>query len=57
MFRVNNKNTRTPEWRRSSVFFTPFPSVSIVDFEQINVSWDIASICYWKQTSRNIGRL
>ena len=30
MFKVNNKNAR----RRS------FPSVSIVDFEQVNVSWE-----------------
>ena len=28
MFKVNNKN------------FTPFFSVSIVEFEQVNVSWD-----------------
>ena len=31
MFKVNNKNTRT--------YFTPFSSVSIVDFEQLNISW------------------
>ena len=39
---------KTPElrqWRHSGVFivnfkhFTPFSSVSIVDFEQVNVSW------------------
>ena len=41
---------KTPEqlqWRRSDVFIvdikhvlTPFSSVSIVDFEQVNVSWE-----------------
>ena len=25
-----------------STYFTPFLGVSIVDFEQINVSWDIS---------------
>ena len=36
MFKVNNnKNTRT-------TYFTPFSSVSIVDFEQVNVRWVIA---------------
>ena len=34
MFKVN-KNTRTTD-----VVFTPFFNVSIVDFEQVNVSWD-----------------
>ena len=33
MFKVNNKNTRT-----TSV--TAFCTVSIVDFEQVNVSWE-----------------
>ena len=32
MFKVNNKNTRTMS--------TPFSSVSIVEFEQVSVSWD-----------------
>ena len=32
MFKVNNKNTRTTS-------LTPFSSVSIADFEQINGSW------------------
>ena len=36
MFKVNNKNTRTT----SMTYFTSFPSVAIVDFEQINVSWE-----------------
>ena len=36
MFKVNNKNTRmTP---MTSMYFKPFSLVSIVDFEQINVS-------------------
>ena len=34
MFKVNNKSTRT-----TSVTSAPFSSVSIVDFEQVNVSW------------------
>ena len=34
MFKVNNKNSRT----MSKIFHT-FSSVSIVEFEQVNVSW------------------
>ena len=35
MRKVNNKNTRmTP--------MTPFSNVSIVEFEQVNVSWDVS---------------
>ena len=53
MFQVNNKNTRT-----TSVIFIVnsehISSVSIVDFEQVNVSWvvpneirsDIGATCY-----------
>ena len=46
MFKVNNKNTKRRQWRRSGVFivnfepishFTPFSNVSVVDFEQVNV--------------------
>ena len=33
MFKVNNKNTRTTSTRFSIVF--------IVEFEQVNVTWDI----------------
>ena len=33
MFNVNNKDIRT------NSFFTSFSSVSIVDFEQVNVCW------------------
>ena len=33
MFKVNNKNTRITSMMH-------FSSVSIVDFEQVNVSWD-----------------
>ena len=36
MFKVNNKTTRT-----MSVTSTPFSSVFIVDFGQVNVSWVI----------------
>ena len=45
MFKVNNKNTRTA-WRRSGVSIVNFEhisllfsSVSIDDFQQVNVSW------------------
>ena len=48
MFKVNNKTPKRPQWRRAGVFivnfehiFTLFPSVSIVDFEQVNVGWVI----------------
>ena len=39
MFKVNNKNTR----KTSVKYFTPFSSVSVVDFEQVNVSWGSSS--------------
>ena len=32
MFKFNNKSTRT-------MSLTPFSSVSIVDFEQVNIGW------------------
>ena len=35
MFKVNNKNTRMTSMTR-------FSSVSIADFEQVNVSWDVS---------------
>ena len=35
MFKVNNKNTRMTS-------MTHFSSVSIVEFEQVNVSWDVS---------------
>ena len=38
MFKVNNKNSRT-----ASIFHT-FSNVSIVDFEQVNVCWDMITI-------------
>ena len=43
---VNSKNIRTTSMRSFWVFllslniFTPFSDVSIVDFEQVNVSWE-----------------
>ena len=47
MFKVDNKNTRTTSLTSFWDFycylwthFTRFSSVSIVDFEQVNVSWD-----------------
>ena len=48
-FKVNNRNTRT--WSLTSLtsfwyfycrlltYFTPFSSVSIVEFEQVNINW------------------
>ena len=45
MFKVNYKNTRTSFWRFYCslwTYFTPFSSVSIVHFEQANVSWAIS---------------
>ena len=41
MFKVINRNTRTNE---TFYVFTPFSSVSIVDFEQGSVSWEITLI-------------
>ena len=41
MCKINNKNTRTTSL---TSFFTPFSSVSIVDFEEVNVSWDSISV-------------
>ena len=39
MFKVNNKDTRTaPLW----TYFTPFSSVSIVNFELVNAGWEVS---------------
>ena len=35
MFKVNNENTRKTS-------MTAFSSVSIVNFEQVNISWDVS---------------
>ena len=47
MFRVNNKDTRTTLlasfWYRYCLiwtYFTPYSSVSIVNFEQLNAGWE-----------------
>ena len=47
LFKVNNRNTRKRYEICSKLIllltlniFTPFPSVSIVNFEQVNVSWE-----------------
>ena len=43
MFKVN-KNTRTMSMTFFDVtYFTPFVSVSMVDFEQVNASWEAAT--------------
>ena len=39
MFKVNNKNTRATTNDDVVTYFTHFSSISIVDFEQVNVSW------------------
>ena len=46
MLKVNNKDTGTISITSmflllTSTYFRPFSSVSIVDFEQVNVSWDV----------------
>ena len=38
MFKINNKNNRAT----FLTYFTPSSSVSIVDFEQVNVSWAVS---------------
>ena len=50
MFKVNNENTRRRIWSRFGVSninfkhnFTPFSSVSIFDFEQVIVSWEVST--------------
>ena len=46
MFKVNNKTPEWRQWRRYSAFVVSFEyislffTVSIFDFEQVNVSWD-----------------
>ena len=47
MFKGNNKNTKMTSmmsfwcfYCSLRTYFTPFFSVSIVDFEQVNVSWE-----------------
>ena len=53
MFKIKNKNTRATSMTSSGAFIvnltpltyltylTPFSSVSIVDFEQVNASWNV----------------
>ena len=52
MFKVNIKNTRTISqtlflyfYSYLSGYFTAFSSLSIVDFEQVNVSWEALDKC------------
>ena len=47
MFKIMNKNARTISvtyfrgfYRQLWTYFTPFSSVSIVDFEQVSVKWE-----------------
>ena len=55
MFRVNNRSTRKRcEICAKLTIKTAFPSVSIVDFEQVNVSW---VMIFLYQTIWNLGRL
>ena len=37
MFKFNSKNTKTTSF--TLTYFTPFPSVSLVDFQQVNINW------------------
>ena len=64
MLKVNNKDTRTASITSTFLlltltYFRPFSSVSIVDFEQVNVSWDVFKLyplndrCYHLQKSVN----
>ena len=39
MFKANNKNIYCIFIINFATYFTPFSSVSITDFEQVNVSW------------------
>ena len=66
LFKVNNKNTRkkkicpkltikTPE-RRHRQYFTPFSSVSIADFEQVNVSWLRSHFAQYKINKKQSAR-
>ena len=65
MFNVNNKDTRTTPFSTYFIwtYFTPFSSVSIVNFEQANTSWDckhlyrIHSIQVLAYNARNISPL
>ena len=48
MFNVNSKIQERHQWCRSGIFivnfliyFTPFSSVSVVNFEQLNAGWVI----------------
>ena len=57
MFKINNRNTGKSCEICSKLtvktFFTPFSTVSIVDFEQVNVIWDISISFYLKKISFN----
>ena len=51
MFKVKYKKNRIASWTSFRCFwtyFTPFSSVSLVDFEQVNVSWGFYHILYQK---------
>ena len=50
MVKVNNKNTRTTSL--VFLYFTPFSRVSIVNFEQVNVSWVTTS--FSKKRLKNV---
>ena len=40
MFKINNENIRTT----SMTYFIPFSGVFIVEFEKVNVSWELETI-------------
>ena len=39
MFKANNKNNQTTSMKSFSTYVTPCSSISIAEFEQINVIW------------------
>ena len=51
LFKVNNRDTRKRCGICSELtiktYFTPFASISVVEFEQVNVSW-VTTIIMWK---------
>ena len=55
MFKVNNKDTRTTQSRRSDLFIVNFEHIShlvlvfsIANFEHIIAGWDVRSIYVWR---------
>ena len=47
MLKVNNKNTR--------IYSTPFSSISILDFKQVNVTWEFSHFIPPENTRKHSG--